>query len=147
MNFLATAGVNFITPTGVRFTKRSKHYLCPAYENDCAFVEITGWLPNNRKKDWKKFRSHYDKALLNLTRHLRQEVDGIRFHKGKFNIYVDATLRADYPMYDTWVNNFYLFNASGVFDCPNVNKWRLSLSNPNRSMTTSGNLMDQLKAN
>ncbi len=145
INFLTTTKVNFLTPTGIRFTQRSNHYLCPAYDRDCTFIEITGWLPDNRKNDWDKFREKYDKALTDLIRHLQPKINGIRFHKGKFNIYVDKTLREDYPKYDIWVNNYHIFNASGIFDCPNADKWKLNLSDPKYTMKDANQLMEGLK--
>ncbi|EAY29861.1 FAD-binding protein [Microscilla marina] len=134
LNFLSDLNpdVNFITPIGIRFTKESMHYLCPTYQRDSAFIEIVGFLPNNRANKWDDFKDDYHDAFDKLIDYLRGEFPGggVRFHKGKYNTYNDTTLATDYPFYNTWVTNYHILNATGLFDCPNAARWNLDASKP-----------------
>ena len=146
IRFLSKAGVNFVTPTGIRFTKESPHYLAPAYEIASTFIEISGWLPNNREKAWGEFFDEYNAALSKLVDHLREELDLVRFHMGKFNTYTYVSLRSDFPKFDTWAKYYHLFNASGLFDCPNSTRWKLNEFGAKPSLNEAGIQMDALKS-
>lgn len=146
MDYLTRTGVNFLTPTGVRFTRRSNHYLSPAFDQDCAFIEIAGWLPDNRRNQWPKFKQLYNQAFGDLIRYLRQEIPGVRFHLGKFNIDAVSTFRADYPKFDRWLAHYHLFNASGLFDCPNSKKWQLDQVDSGLSMAEAARRLERLKS-
>ena len=116
LNFLATKNVNFSIPTGIRFVQASNHYMSPAYQRDCAFIEIAGWLPDieggQGVKDWQRFRDIYSAAFDELCDHLRDEIPEVRFHLGKNNNYTSQTLRDSFPEFNTWVRNYHLFNAT-----------------------------------
>lgn len=128
MNFISQElDINFIIPTGVRFTKKSKHNLSPTYNRDSAFIEISGWLPSSREKKHKEFIVMYDHALDALEKYLSKEINGVRFHKGKFNTYNVKKFKKHYPKFDVWLSTYKTFNASGVFSCPNSKKWGIDI--------------------
>lgn len=145
LNFIAQSGINFVTPTGVRFTRSSEHFLSPTYGATSTFIEISGWLPNTRKDQWTQFKEQYNRVFADMIGHLRKEIPNVRFHMGKYNTYGVKSLRSDYPRFDEWVNNYHLFNASRLFDCPNSEKWKLAQAKPNRSMVDAGKIMDGWK--
>lgn len=144
MKWIARQEVNFVIPTGIRFTKRSKHYLSPAYEWDCTFIEIVGWLPDERKKDWDKFKAAYYGAFADLIRELRRELPDVRFHIGKYNTEGVKSLKKNYPRFKTWVEYYHVFNASGLLDCPNARKWKLDEEKPSKSMGELGTILNRL---
>lgn len=164
MNKIAEINVKFIGPVGVRFTKGSNHYLSPTQGRDSVFIEVAGLLPSKNmgtihmangagnhkvdaKYEWPAYMDVYHEAMDEIFNSLKDEINGVRFHKGKHNLYNHKLLRKHYPdTFDKWLKMYHLFSASELLDCPNsVNKWKLTETRPNVSKAQLGRQLDALK--
>jgi hypothetical protein len=126
--------INLLTPVGIRFTAPSQHYLCPTAGRETAFIEFSGWLPSNRQGRWASYRATYRTTLRNLIREVRNVVPDARLHLGKFNIDNASRFASDYPNFDQWIDMYALLNATGIWDCPNSQRWQLDDAAPNYSL-------------
>ena len=149
LDLVAEQDVNFAIPTGIRFTKASEHHLCPTQGRDSAFIELVGFLPDNngmepRNHDWHEYRSIYKQAFNRLFHRLREQIPEVRFHLGKCNDYGAAELQADFPKFDTWREQYRLFNWTAIFDCPNARRWQLDKDVPLLSAAAVARRMDAL---
>lgn len=125
--------INFLIPIGIRFTRASDLHLCPTAGRDTAFIEVSGWLPNARRGAWERYRRTYRTALEQIVADVRVAVPSTRVHLGKHNADSASRFAQDYPGFANWIDMYGLFNRTGIFDCPNSERWALSSATPFRT--------------
>lgn len=173
MNTISQLNVKFLGPVGLRFTAESKHFLSPTYGRTTAFIELAGLLPSRsirnlnpahgdensgnldprneefislKRRFWPDFMDIYVKAMHSLFDVMNENIEGIRFHKGKINKYNTSLLKDHYPdSYSQFMEMYLLFSASGLLDCPNsVEEWKLTDLRLNTSKVEAGKQLEAL---